>query len=228
MTALAGVVPHLTSQGWATLASVAGVLGGGATLVGMIFRAPVVGVLKSVLGVLAHLDPLRSLKRDVGTIKAQLQPNGGSSLSDKVNAIWERQGMTAAKMGMLLDESDALLWQSDLDGRQVWASRALVEITGRAPAELLGWGWTNVIHPDDRDRIRKCWIASLVEGRNFEEQCRFQTLHGTHYSGQLVAKPFLFDGKVIAWIGRATLDSPEIKTNGDHPVRRSAPKPRGR
>lgn len=228
----AALAPHLTSQAWATLAAIATVLAGAVTVLGAFWSPPVRQAIRAVLGILAYLDPLRGIKAHLlsqdgllSEIAKELKPNGGSSISDKVNAIWTRQGMTAARLGMLLDESDALLWQSNLEGQQVWASRALIEITGRPASELLGWGWTNVIHPDDRNRIRDTWVGCLRDGRNFEERCRFQTLHGTHYAGALIAKPFTFDGRIIAWIGRCTLDGPAVKTNGDEPARRSAPRP---
>lgn len=220
---------HLSSTQWATLGSIATVVSGGATIAGLVWRTRVGALLRAALHVLAWLDPLHSLKRDVAHITKELRPNGGSSLSDKVNAIWTRQGMTAARVGMLLDESEAMLWQSDLDGRQTWASRALIDATGRPLSELLGWGWLNAIHPGDRERIRKAWLSCLAEGRNFEDECRFQAIRGERYddtmAGKLVAKPFMFDGRVIAWIGRATLEAPEPAANGAvaRPSRRRRP-----
>lgn len=222
----AGLLPHLSVQGWATAASAATVAGGVVTVSAAIWNARFGRLVMRGLRLLAWLDPLHGVKRDLRHIAKELRPNGGSSLSDKVNAIWTRQGMTAARVGMLLDESDALLWQSDLDGKQVWASRALIEITGRPASELLGWGWTNVIHPADRERIRRAWMECTAEGRNFEERCRFQTLHGIRpgpeYSGLLVAKPFAFDGKIIAWIGRATIDPLPAPPAPPKPHRRPA------
>lgn len=194
--------------------------------VAAIWRQTFGRLLRWIWNGLKYLDPLRGIKanlirqdRMLADIAKELKPNGGSSISDKVNAIWTRQGMTAARVGMLLDESDSLLWLSDVEGRQLWSSRALIEITERPAADLLGWGWVNVIHPDDRNRIRDVWVACLRDVRNFEEPCRFQTLHGTHYAGMLVAKPFFFDGKVISWIGRATVTGPAVKTNGETPKR---------
>lgn len=206
----------LSPTDWATLASVATVLSGVAAV---LWRSPLKRLARPVVSVLAHLDPLHGIKRDIAHITKELRPNGGSSLSDKVNAIWTRQGMSAATVGMLLDESEALLWQSDTEGRQVWASRALIEATGRPASELLGWGWLNVIHPEDRESFRKAWISCLVEGRIFEERCRLQTPQGRHYIGALVAKPFSFDGKVIAWIGRATIQATAVPELPHHPAR---------
>lgn len=231
----AALAPHLTSQGWATLASIATVLAGAVTVLAAFWSPPVRRIVKAVLGVLAYLDPLRGLKRDnvefretLASITKELRPNGGSSLTDKVNAvvvqlssIHERQGVVAANTEMLLDESSALLWRSDTNGRQVWASRALIAASGRPASELLGMGWVNTIHGADQERIRKAWQVCIVEARIFEARCRFASMDGGILGGRLVAKPFTFDGQIIGWIGCATLDEPTAE-----PARRSAPRAR--
>lgn len=202
---------QLSHIDWTTVAQVAGAGAGAATMA--VALPKVRAALRPVGRALAYLDPMRGLKRDVAMVVKEMRPNGGSSLTDKVNAtlvqlggIHDRQVVVSAYLTMLLDESPSLFWRSDINGRQVWASKALVDASGRPASELLGMGWVNVIHGADQARVRGHWNACIAEERIFEADCRFATPHGRFFRGRLVAKPFTFDGRVVGWLGTATID----------------------
>jgi PAS domain S-box-containing protein len=54
------------------------------------------------------------------------------------------------------------VWRTNPDGAGDYFSQRFSEIVGYPVEELLGWGWAEVIHPEDRPRVLKAW----QEGRD--------------------------------------------------------------
>jgi PAS domain S-box-containing protein len=168
--------------------------------------------VKKVGSLLKHLNPLHSLARDIAAIRKELTSNSGSSLKDAVYHIRDQQKVlgeaakhTGARVTALLDGRTDMIWESDLQGRQVWANAALVAMTGRPASELLGGGWINVIHGDDRTRIKNAWIESVAGQYVFNEECRCVRPDDRVIKVRLIAKPYPTDGAVVCWIGTATI-----------------------
>lgn len=104
-------------------------------------------------------------------VRAELQPNGGGSLHDVIQAI------AAAQRAQ--DDRDAtpLFW-SDASGRLTHVNRAYLQLSGRTREELVGTGWTNFIAPADRPRVIERWREAVLEARDFDEIFAVQDLHG--------------------------------------------------
>ena len=54
---------------------------------------------------------------------------------------------------ILADELPAMIWGGAPDGRAILLNKTYCEFFGRSEAELLGGGWYDLIHPDDRDEF---------------------------------------------------------------------------
>ena len=57
------------------------------------------------------------------------------------------------------------IFLTDSSGRITFINDRWTEISGLSAAGNLGHGWTAAIHPDDRDRVMKEWLACTSEGR---------------------------------------------------------------
>ena len=44
--------------------------------------------------------------------------------------------------------------------------------TGRSAAELMGWGWSHLVHPQDAEQVLSTWRASLASGEEFQSEAR--------------------------------------------------------
>lgn len=152
----------------------------------------------------AKVDLLGS-KMDV--IIAQMTTNGGESMFDRVVRMDRAMIVNAGRVNLLIDRANVLAWQSAPDGRQIWANARLVELSGRPAEELLDWGWINIIHPEDRQRVREHWAECLKDERVFEEVCRFMTHDGRILKGRMIAKPQRRGGEIVSWTGEATVES---------------------
>jgi PAS domain S-box-containing protein len=56
-----------------------------------------------------------------------------------------------------------LVWTATPDGFLDYGSAQIVQYMGRPESEFLGWGWLEMLHPDDRERTQQAWRAA-VEG----------------------------------------------------------------
>ena len=64
-----------------------------------------------------------------------------------------------------------------------------LEITGLSQAEAMGKGWSNALHPDDRERVYHEWYEAARLGIEFASEYRFRSPNGkiTWVSGTAVA-----------------------------------------
>src|SRR5713226_9906362 len=103
-----------------------------------------------------------------------------------------------------------LVWTNMPDGNMDYASAQIGQYLGRPPSELLGWGWLEVQHPDDRERVQQAWRAAVAGQSEYEIEHRFRRFDGTYrwFKTRGVA---VRDGagQVCKWIGTST----DVTTN---------------
>src|SRR5262249_50328572 len=82
----------------------------------------------------------------------------------------------------------------------------IVQYMGRPESELLGWGWLEMLHPEDRQRTRQAWRAA-VEARQseYEIEHRFRRFDGTYrwFKTRGVAVRGS-GGNTVKWFGTCT------------------------
>jgi PAS domain S-box-containing protein len=120
--------------------------------------------------------------KDVAEIKKELTPNGGTSLKDTVNKLavgidkiaTNIESLAVQGNRMEIRQQDILnsvtipTFETNKDGECVFANKAYLELIGRAMDEIRGPSWINMIHPDDRARVRAEWLSAVTEKRTFE------------------------------------------------------------
>jgi PAS domain S-box-containing protein len=97
-----------------------------------------------------------------------------------------------------------ITWVASPDGEMLEDSAEWRWITGQTPAEFLGNGWLESIHPEDRERVERDWRESLRSGRIFEERFRMRTRGGSYRHYDVRAVPIERDGKIAEWVGACT------------------------
>ena len=70
------------------------------------------------------------------------------------------------------------IFRTDSNGGCTYVSERWCEMAGVAPADALGSGWTQVIHPDDREQVAAAWYAAVAAQHSFRLECRFLTPEG--------------------------------------------------
>ncbi|RYZ58951.1 MAG: PAS domain S-box protein [Proteobacteria bacterium] len=49
------------------------------------------------------------------------------------------------------------IWRAEPDGSADYCSESFVSFVGKSREEILGWGWIELIHPEDRNRVAEEW-----------------------------------------------------------------------
>jgi PAS domain S-box-containing protein len=80
----------------------------------------------------------------------------------------------------LVDASPVMLWTTDASGRCTYLSERWYDYTGRTPAQDLGFGWLENVHPDDLARARADFIAASDARAPFSIDYRLRARDGQY------------------------------------------------
>jgi PAS domain S-box-containing protein len=80
----------------------------------------------------------------------------------------------------LADAAPIMIWMSDKDASVSFLNRAWLEFRGRDVARELGNGWTEGVHPDDRDLCLETYLKAFAARRPFRLQHRMQRADGQY------------------------------------------------
>ncbi|MDI6853327.1 MAG: sigma 54-interacting transcriptional regulator [Deltaproteobacteria bacterium] len=101
-----------------------------------------------------------------------------------------------------LETIPAYVFSALPDGSMDFISQSLFDYTGLSPKEALGWDWTILVHPEDRDRAVEKWRESLATGEPRENEHRLRQANG-EYRWFLARNSALRDekGHIVRWYG---------------------------
>lgn len=99
-----------------------------------------------------------------------------------------------------------LLWQSAADGTTSWYNDRWYAYTGQNPEQAAGSGWTEVVHPDDRDSALLEWTHTRGQPQvPFRREHRLRAADGSYRWFLVRAEPLRDDaGPILGWLGAAT------------------------
>lgn len=99
-----------------------------------------------------------------------------------------------------------MVWTALPDGTLDYLSERWSEYTGLSVADLLGWGWEPIVHPDDLPECREKWTACLENGQPYEIEARMRRGSDGAYRWHLgLAMPMRDQqGEIVKWFGTNT------------------------
>ncbi|NEQ43550.1 MAG: PAS domain S-box protein [Leptolyngbya sp. SIOISBB] len=86
--------------------------------------------------------------------------------------------------------------RTDLNASCLFVNQRWCEITGLTVEQALNQEWSNILHPDDRERVTTAWYQAMAERNSFHLDYRLQR----------------FDGEVI-WVNERS--TPELDADGN-------------
>ncbi|MCY1058874.1 PAS domain S-box protein [Nannocystis sp. SCPEA4] len=106
-----------------------------------------------------------------------------------------------ARMRALVDASPLGIAVMDLAGHPVFYNPKCEELHGRSHAEAQSRGWTEAIHPEDREWVVPSWYRAASGGQPWAETYRF-----LHRDGRVVwvsgrAAPMFVEGRPVGYVG---------------------------
>jgi PAS domain S-box-containing protein len=150
----------------------------------------------------AYLDRIRRNGIDSGLMRLSAK-NGGERIWLYRNVLFEEPGMPPRVFGhaqdvtdrvraeqalreserrfrTLADTAPVLIWMLDAAGRCTFLNRPWTDFTGRALEGQLGTGWTESIHPEDRDGVIHACRAAIAAGTAFRREYRLRRADGEY------------------------------------------------
>ncbi|GHF53711.1 PAS domain S-box-containing protein [Deinococcus metalli] len=98
-----------------------------------------------------------------------------------------------------------LLWESRPDGFTTWYNDRWLEYTGQTFEVATGWGWTDAIHPEDREGSARRYREAVQSGQPLRQEHRIRRHDGEYRWFVVQAFPLRNNhGEVIQVYGAAT------------------------
>jgi PAS domain S-box-containing protein len=111
---------------------------------------------------------------------------------------------TRSRFENLLELSPQVVWFAESDGKMTYFNPYWYNYTGLSEHRAVGSGWTDAIHPDDRDRVMWSWQKAVESGSDYEAEMRLRHNDGSYCWFLARSRPGHDEtGKVNAWLGIA-------------------------
>ncbi len=121
-------------------------------------------------------------------------------------AAEERVRASESRYRALADAMPQLVWASDGDGAHFYYNQQWYDYTGLTEEESTGSGFTNALHPEDKQRTAEHWKRALHAGEGYSIEYRFYSRPQGVYRWFLGRATPLRDesGAIVQWVGTCT------------------------
>jgi diguanylate cyclase (GGDEF)-like protein/PAS domain S-box-containing protein len=97
------------------------------------------------------------------------------------------------------------VFRTDAEGRCLYVNERWCAFAGLTPEQAAGTGWSQALHPEDRERVFALWHEMVNEGLAFRAEYRFRRPDGsvTWLFGQSAAERDA-SGNIVGYVGSVT------------------------
>lgn len=105
----------------------------------------------------------------------------------------------------LADAMPSLVWTARADGYRNYFNQRWLDYSGVEIDKLYGYGWLDLVHPDDYERVKNHWAECLKADRPYEKEYRLRRHDGSYewFISRGVAHE-TFDEQDVKWYGALT------------------------
>jgi PAS domain S-box-containing protein len=130
---------------------------------------------------------------------AKLEIDG---LEQAVAARTQQLRQSEERFKQLCNFSPFGIFETDPAGRCSYTNPRWTEISGRTREENAGLGWSQAIHPEEREATLAAWKAASETGHEWSNEIRLLTPAGETRWGQMVTSPmFSPSGSLLGYVG---------------------------
>jgi PAS domain S-box-containing protein len=110
-----------------------------------------------------------------------------------------------ARIRILAESIPGIVYMTDGAGETQYVNPQAAAYSGVQAPDHMGYGWTVMVHEDDRERCLDTWLESLRTGQDYEIEYRLRRHDGVYrwFLDRAVALQNA-DGVITAWIGTST------------------------
>jgi len=125
-----------------------------------------------------------------------------ASLEERIAERTTQLSRQDALFRTLAEQAPLPFWTVDPQGHVNFLSRAWYDLVGGQPPQWHGTEWLRLLHPDDRDAVRRNWTQSAATGEPYTGTRRIRTRDGTYHTTSYRAVPVRDeDGAILLWVG---------------------------
>ncbi len=134
------------------------------------------------------------------------RPDGSVALygaARDITAQWEAERELAAsqeRYRLLAENASDVVWRTDPDALVEWVSPSVASVIGWSQAEMVGTRITDLVHPDDLQRVQHAGTAAN-DGDRVSFEARYRCKDGSYRWLEVTARPLRDDAGEI--VGRA-------------------------
>jgi PAS domain S-box-containing protein len=121
----------------------------------------------------------------------------------ELDYLKRKQASADQRFRELLDATPIMVWMSGTDAVCTFLNRAWLEFRGRTLEEELGSGWTEGLHPDDRDLCLETYLKAFTARAPFRVQYRVQRAGGAYAWIENSGTPLIEDTVFVGFMGTA-------------------------
>jgi PAS domain S-box-containing protein len=141
------------------------------------------------------------LPDDVARLRARI-----AQLEAAVEQYRRRQHTAEERFRALADAAPVMILMSDANALCTYFNRAWLEFRGRRLEEEIGNGWTEGLHPDDRDLCLESYLKSFTSRQPFRMQYRIQKADGEFVWVEVAGVPRHNDNGDFAGLMASAID----------------------
>ncbi len=150
-------------------------------------------MVESAMAAAKQLDQVGDMREKLAELQAELQRQR------------ERQQTGEAHFRLLADTAPVMIWMSGPDALWTYLNRAWLEFRGRDLDEEAGTGWTEGLHPDDRDLCHETYLKAFGMRHPFRMRYRLRRADGEYSWVEIAGVPRCDAGGAFAgFMGSAT------------------------
>jgi len=100
----------------------------------------------------------------------QFKPNGGKSVMDKLNRIDLSVQIDSARIMAMMNHAAHPVFECNAEGKCILVNKAICDLFGLSPEEMLGTGWLNGVSPEDRESTIDSWMSAIAKSIPYEHR----------------------------------------------------------
>ena len=117
----------------------------------------------------------------------------------------------------LANGAPVAIWITGTDQRLLFHNRRAATFVGGSRLQLLDYGWTAFVHPEDIESVRARYSAAVAARQGFRIECRIRRANGADHWVLNTGIPRYVDGGFAGYIG-TSLDITDLKRRHDRLV----------
>jgi PAS domain S-box-containing protein len=142
-------------------------------------------------------------------------------LTDRRTDREARLAVSERRYRSLIDAVPAqAVWVANPAGERVDDAPRFRQITGQSFEEYQGRGWSDAIHPLDREDTKRKWTAAFEQRKVYETRYRLRTAAGRYRWFAAYGVPVVENDVVVEWVGTITdIHTQKILEDGSRVLR---------